>query len=191
MFRGDGYARACAGGDGAGFQTVTILGLTLWPFCTAFSGCSAPVQCWERGVLHNATRRQRAASPRRETLSGGRPMAGCDLQAVPGGRAVRRASAARPSHRLLEDPLCTRTANRTGATRAESSRQRLKEKECRPSRRPRASDAQSDFPPRGSGQPKLTPSKASPCPCPCLSSQSIMRLCGTDHFTGLPRGTPA
>jgi hypothetical protein len=41
-------------------------------------------------------------------------MAGCDFQAVPGGRAERRDSAARPSTRLLEEQLCTRPANHSG-----------------------------------------------------------------------------
>jgi len=59
-------------------------------------------------------------------------MAGCDFQAVPGGRAERRASAARPSTRLLEEQLCTRPVNDTGATTTESSRQRLKEKRAAP-----------------------------------------------------------
>jgi hypothetical protein len=52
----------------------------------------------------------------RERSLAARPMAGCDSQAVPGGRAERRASAARPSHRLLENSLCTRLVNDTGAT---------------------------------------------------------------------------
>jgi hypothetical protein len=74
-------------------------------------------------------------------------MAGCDFQAVPGGRAERRASAARPSTRLLEEQLCTHPVNHRGATHTESSRQRLKEKEGRPSRRLERVKAQSDFSP--------------------------------------------
>ena len=59
-------------------------------------------------------------------------MAGCDFQAVPGGRAERRASAARPSHRLLEDTTMytPRQPHRRNPT--ESSRQRLKEEEPLP-----------------------------------------------------------
>jgi len=43
-------------------------------------------------------------------------MAGCDFQAVPGGRAERRVSAARPSTRLLEEQLCTHHVHHPGAT---------------------------------------------------------------------------
>jgi len=85
-------------------------------------------------------------------------MAGCDFQAVPGGRAERRASAARPSTRLLEEQLCTRPVNHPGARHRKPERQRLKEKNAAPRGGQERVKAPSDFfPLRDSGQPKLTP----------------------------------
>jgi len=66
-------------------------------------------------------------------------MAGCDFQAVPGGRAERRASAARPPPRLLEDELCTRPVNHSGASYEASAAKRLKEKKMPPLAAARAS----------------------------------------------------
>jgi len=67
-----------------------------------------------------------AASPRKGTLAAARPMASCDFQAVPGGGrsgAQRR----RPSHRLLEEQLCTRTSTPPAQPRGKQ-RQRLRKR---------------------------------------------------------------